>query len=239
MNIIEKIKLKFRIEFRFFLEQRWAFRRPADPHTISKFILKKYLPPNPVIIDCGAHVGADSIELARIFPKGKIHSFEPVPSIFKNLQNNTRKYSNIKCYQLALSNENGSASMYVSSGKSDASSSLLAPTGHLKDHPDVHFKDRIVTQTITLDDWAGANKISQLDFLWLDMQGFELPMLQASAKILSTVKVIHTEVSMRETYSNAILYAEFREWLKGRGFEVIMEAIPTGTDMGNVLFVRK
>ncbi|MEJ7676472.1 MAG: FkbM family methyltransferase [Segetibacter sp.] len=200
---------------------------------------KKIFTKNSVIVDCGAHVGADSVELSKIFPKGQVHSFEPIPSIFKRLHNNSKKRSNIYCYELALSNRNGVAEMFVSSGSSDASSSLLAPTGHLKDHPDVYFENSIEVKTQTLDTWAAKNNIEKVDFLWLDMQGFELPMLQASNKILSTVKAIHTEVSTRETYSNSVLYNDFRKWLESIGFKVIAEAIPAGTDMGNALFLRR
>jgi len=121
--------LKAKNEIRFLLEQKWGIIKPADPYSISKSILKKYLKVSPVIIDCGAHVGMDSMELAKIFPKGKVHSIEPIPHIYDELIRNTNKYSNIKCYQLALSDDNGYSKMYVSSGSSDQSSSLLKPTG--------------------------------------------------------------------------------------------------------------
>lgn len=227
------------MERRFLLEQKWGLRKTPNPHAIPKYVLRKYLPDNVAIIDCGAHVGADSVELARIFRRGKVYSFEPVPALFQLLVRNSRKYSNIHCYQLALGNMNGTTKMFVSSGGSDGSSSLLPPTGHLVDHPDVHFKETTEARTITLDAWAAENNIQQIDFLWLDMQGFEFQMLQASTKILPTVKAIHTEVSTRETYKGAVLYGDLKQWLGGQGFEVVTEAIPPGTDMGNVLFVRK
>lgn len=71
------------------------------------------------------------------------------------------------------------------------------------------------------------------------MQGFEMNMLKASKNILNTVKLIHTEVSTRETYKGVALYQEFRTFLENRGFVVLLEAIPEGWDMGNVLFIRK
>lgn len=88
---------------------------------ISKRILKKYLPKNPVIIDCGAHYGGDSIELATIL-KGEVHSFEPVKSLYEILLSNTKNYPNISCYNVAFSDTTGKSNFYVSEGKSDASS---------------------------------------------------------------------------------------------------------------------
>jgi len=239
MKYINKLYLKLRIEVKFLLEQKWAIISPTDPTSISKKKLKKYLPSNPVIIDCGAHVGADSIEFARILPNSKIYCFEPIPSIFYNLKKATRKYSNISCFQLALGSENCEVDFYVSSGNSDASSSLLPPSGHLSSHPDVFFNEKIKVNSQTLDSWADQNNISKIDFLWLDMQGFELNMLKASVKMLNQVSIIHTEVSLSDTYEGAPLYAELREWLLQNGFIVRIEAIPKGSDMGNVFFLNK
>lgn len=238
MNVIKKIILKVKIELRFYLEQKYGILKPQDPINIPKYLLKKYLPANPVIIDCGAHIGSDSIELARVFPKSKIYAFEPVPAIYDKLLKNTKRYKNIECCQLALSNIRGIASMYISSGLSDASSSLLKPTGHIKNHKEVFFNEIIDVKTITLDEWAESNNIKIIDFLWLDMQGLELQMLKASPKILKTIKVIHTEVSLKDSYENESKYSEYKYWLKENGFNEIIEALPLNTDMGNVLFVK-
>lgn len=238
MNFFDKVFLKIKIETNFLLRQKWGLLNPKDATTLPKYLLKKYIPRNAVIIDCGAHIGADSVQLAKIFPQSEIHSFEAVPTLFKSLKYNTRKYKNIKCHNLALSNETvDNAKFYVSSGESDASSSLLEPQDHLTDHPNVHFEECIEVKTISLDDWANQHNTKHVDFLWLDMQGFEMHMLQASDKILPTVKAIYTEVSLKETYKKAPLYDEFRNFLLQKGFTVEIEAIQN-TDMGNVLFLN-
>ena len=178
------------------------------------------------------------MELAKLFPTATIYDFEPVPVIFENLKRNVRRYKNIHCFQLALSNSNGAASMFISSGQSDASSSLQKPKDHLTDHPAVDFKEVQQVPTRTLDTWALENNIQAIDFLWLDMQGHEYEMLYASPQILSTVRLIHTEVSVKETYENALTYAPFKQWLESKGFKALIEAIPPGSDMGNVLFIK-
>jgi FkbM family methyltransferase len=222
--------------------QRFLFENYAYPHVInekiSKAVLKKYLPVNPVIIDCGAHDGADSVELAKLFKKATIHSFEPVDELYLRLVNNTKPYHNINCYPIALADKNGNMDFYISTGRSDASSSLLEPKDHLMDHPDTFFADKVTVVTSTLDNWAKVNNINKVDMLWLDMQGFELNMLLASEAILESVSVIHTEVSMRETYSGVTQYNDYRSFLENKGFRVQIEAIPQGWDMGNVLFVK-
>ena len=237
MNLFNKVILKLKIETRFLLEQKWGLVK-AGNEIIPKNKLRKFIPANAVIIDAGAHIGADSVELARMFPSATIHCFEPVPAIYSFLLHNTRRCSNIKCFDMALSNESGHAKMYVSAGGSDASSSLQKPADHLADHSDVTFEKEIQVRTKSLDDWARDNKISKVDFLWLDMQGHELEVLKASTLILPTIKAIHTEVSLKNTYENAPLYKDYKSWLESEGFHVEIEAIPDGADMGNVLFVK-
>lgn len=236
-EIIKKTFLKLKIEF-LFLQKRFN-QTVVNGESINKNYIRKFLPANPVIIDCGAHVGGDSIDMCRLYSGSQIHSFEPVPAIFKLLKHNTRKFNRITCHAIALSNQNGEQTMHVSSGASDGSSSLLQPHEHIKDHPDVFFNEDITVQTLTLDDWAAQQQITKIDLLWLDMQGFELEVLKASSVILPTVKAIHIEVSTRATYSGVPLYKEVKEWMEAQGFYVDVEAIPKGWDMGNVLFIKR
>ena len=218
------------------------FEKFAMPNVIfdkiSKSILKKYLPPNPVILDCGAHDGTDTAQLAKMFSKGIVYAFEPVDALYQKLKKVSLSSSNIKCFQLALADIDGTMDFYVSEGSSDASSSLLQPKDHLTDHPDTFFKNKISVKTNTLDTWAINNHVSKIDLLWLDMQGYELNMLMASPAILQTVTLIHTEVSTKETYKGVAQYIAYRNFLESKGFKVLIEAIPNGWDMGNVLFIK-
>ncbi len=231
-----KILKKIDYHLRRILFEKYALPKVRNEN-ISKATFKKYLPANPVIIDCGAHDGADTVELAKLY-KGQIHAFEPVENIFERLKKRTADYSSITCYKVALSDKNGTQNFFVSEGQSDGSSSLLEPKDHLRDHPDTFFEKQIQVDALTLDSWAEINNIKNVDLLWLDMQGFELNMLKASTIILPTVKVIHTEVSITETYKGVTTYEEYESYLKAIGFEVLIKAIPKHWDMGNVLFVR-
>jgi FkbM family methyltransferase len=202
-----------------------------------KHIIKSYLPENPVILDVGAHTGTDTVELARIWPKGHLIAIEAVPFLYEHLIKNTRNESNVSCYQFALSDKCGRAKFYVSSGSGDSSSSILAPKEHLIYHPTVLFKDVIEVETMTLDQWAKENGISHIDFMWLDMQGHELAMLKACPEILKTVNVIYTEVSYLEVYAGCALFPEMRQWLEAQGFGLVYEE-KEAVDYGNALFIR-
>ena len=203
----------------------------AQEDEIPKLYMKLLLPEAPVVVDAGAHVGSDTIAMSRLWPRGTIHAFEPVPALFQKLTANTAGLPNVHRYPLALGPGVGTAEMFVSGGGSDASSSLLPPKEHLQINPHVSFGERITVQTSTLDAWARENGAPNLDFLWLDMQGAELAMLKAAPRSLSSVRLIHLEVSRVEVYEGNPLYPEVRAWLEAQGFRLEAEeipAVPTG-----------
>ena len=208
---------------------------PVEP--FPKELAYSYIPEGAVVIEAGAHIGVHTAEMARL-RNCRIHAFEPVPHIFAQLRENTRPLSNVTCYNLALSDKTGFADMFVSSGGSDGSSSLFTPKEHLNTNPDVLFEQKIRVETSTLDDWAAKRGITRVDYMWLDMQGAEYAMLQASPAILKTVKVIFTEVSLMELYEGTPLYPEFKRWLQGQGFVLEKEVLPWDS-CGDALFVRK
>lgn len=203
----------------------------------SKAYIRQFLPENAVIIEAGAHIGTDTVDMATQWPDVTIHAFEPLPAMYKILVKNTKRFPNVICYPLALSDKNGTAQFHVSSGESDASSSLLSPKEHLKSFPTVAFKKKIKVQTITLDTWMKKNKISKLHFMWLDMQGMESKVLKASEKMLSKVDLIYTEVILKELYAGADLYPSFKEWMFSQGFYPKNELLD-GKDCGDVLFMN-
>jgi FkbM family methyltransferase len=203
---------------------------------ISKEHIAHSLPKNPIIVEAGGHTGRDAIQMARYWPDGHIHTFEPVPQLFNQLVKNCAPYRNITAYNYALSDASGTSTMNISSASCDAVSSLLKPKLFLESRPDVTFIQEPV-HTITLDDWAQSYGIPQVDFLWLDLQGYELFALQSAKRLLSNVKAIHTEVSLTERYASNPLYHELKEWLEFQDFFVQTEALYRIT-WGNVLFVK-
>ncbi len=200
----------------------------------SQKVIHEYLPENPVVIEAGAHDGKDTVQMARW--GGRVHAFEPVPEVFERLVSRTKGYRNITCHPIALGTSDGCQEMYVSSGLSDGSSSLMEPVDHLSILPKVYFNRRISVTTITLDTFVAFYGIEP-DFLWLDLQGMELPVLQAGRKAIQSASAIYTEVSAGELYRGNTQYHDLVKWLSGQGFAVEIDATTDG--YGNVLFVRR
>ena len=194
------------------------------------------LPRDPVIVEAGSHWGEDTIWLARYWPRGVVHAFEPSPELFATTTRHTNWIRNVQRYAFALSDRVETTELFVSSGDSTASSSIFAPKEHLVEHPTVKFEKRFAVPTITLEVWAQQYGVKRVDFLWLDMQGAELRALKGLGKLIETTRALHVEVSTKESYAGAPLYPELSAWMRDRGFKIKNERFEGS--QGDVFFVR-
>lgn len=208
-------------------------------------IAKKYLPDKPVILDAGAYTGSEISLMKKIWPGSVVHAFEPVPEIFKKLNDNVKKYSNIYTYKLGIDVTGGPKNFYLSNQPRSPeivseSSSLREPKEHLK-HSKVQFRNQIEIECVNLDDWAKQNNIKSIDMLWLDMQGVELEVMKSAPKIMENVKVVCTEVEFIEAYAGQALWADVRGWMESQGFSLVARAfdLPPSVWFGDAIFARK
>ena len=115
---------------------------------------------------------------------------------------------------------------------------LLPPHARLTEgRSDITFSEIITVPTITLDAWSKQQAISQIDLLWLDLQGAELFALQGAVQLLTSVKAIHTEINEAERYIGGVLYDELKLFLEMHDFYPHIKAIHKHS-WGNALFVR-
>ncbi len=223
----------------------FALRRPdllsrrLRVKTLSEIHLDEvapYLTGSPVILEAGACDGTDTVKFAQRWPGATIHAFEPVPELFVEGERRTSDLAQVQRYPMALSDRTGSVEFYVVGDPNDESSnrgwsSLL----HLADNPQ-DFSRSITIQTTTIADWAHGEGVDRIDFMWLDMQGMELPALKAAGPVLATTRAIHMEVNRKELYEGCALYAEIVSWMNSQGFRPAIDRV--GRWYGNILFLR-
>lgn len=218
------------------------------PHKVLP-IIAAYLPINPVIVEAGSFDGCDTHRMANMWPLGTVHAFEPLPELFERLKSSLGSLSNVICYPLALSNDNGLVPFYVAEkvnrpGVSCQAGSLRKPSDAIREtirRSSIHFPHITMVPAITLDAWATLHKITKIDLLWLDLQGHELTVMQSGPVIMKTVSVVHTEVAFRERYAGQALYSQVKQWLESQGFsEIGVDFQDTDKqDFGNALFIKE
>lgn len=202
---------------------------------IIKEHIKQYLPERPRIVEAGAHIGRDTVKLSKLWPLGTIYAFEPVPALYAQLVEATKNLPNVICYPYALSDTVGTAVLHVSTGASTAASSLLEPYEYTRERPTVLFSP-LVVPTTTVDQWAAEHSVPRIDFMWLDMQGYELKVIEHS-RMLSTVQCILVEVSLTERFKGNPLYGPLLAWFENHGFKPVQQDIPKHNKI-NILFIR-
>ena len=104
------------------------------------------------------------------------------------------------------------------------------------DNAQISGSQSIAVQIVMIADWAQGEGVDRIDFMWLDMQGMELPALKAAGPGLATTRAIHMEVHREELYVGCALYEEVVSWMNGQGFRPAIDRV--GLWFGNILFVR-
>lgn len=216
----------------------WRKIRGKDLVEIHLDEIAPYLTDTPTILEAGACDGTDTVEFARRWPHAKIYAFEPVPELFAEVERHTSHLSQVRRYPIALSDRTGSATMHISekNGGHRDSSSLLTPAEHLVEYPEIKFTDSVVVPTMTIADWAHGESVDKIDFMWLDMQGMELPTLKAAGPVLATTSAICMEVARRELYAGCAMYDEIISWMGAQGFRPVIDRVTLSA--GNILFVQ-
>ena len=172
------------------------------------------------IIDIGANEGQFAKTIRAIFPTASIYSFEPLPDVYEKLSMLCLEDPKLQVFNLALSNDSEIKQMFKSSF-SPSSSILPMLDLHKKEWPDSSSNTIVEVNSITLDDWIEAfNEIFNDNFLIkLDVQGYELPVIQGGINTLKQAKIVLIEVSFYEFYENQPLFDDVYDCLRKLGFE--------------------
>ncbi len=203
-------------------------------------IINQFLPDNPMVFEVGAFDGCESVTLAKLWPNGTIISFEANPSQFVKYQEKAIDFTNMHGYNLAVNTYNGTAEFYLCWGTNgtdpiyEGASSLLPSAESMKIH---YMGPKITVPCVVLDDWCLSHQIDSFDFMWLDLEGFELPFLKSSPNILNTVKVIYTETNFYRFREGMTQYSDLKSFLESQGFTMIAHWYSEGLQ-GDAVFVR-
>ena len=77
------------------------------------YLIKKVIQPDFSIVDIGANLGYFSKNFARLTPKGKVVSIEPIPLFYEVLSILLRQYKHVAVHNVALGAEEGKVIMVL------------------------------------------------------------------------------------------------------------------------------
>lgn len=157
--------------------------------------LNAFLRPGDVFVDVGANIGLFSLLAARRVGKsGKVYAFEPTTKIYERLCENVQlnQFSNILCFQLALSDERGEFPFFASQDGFDAWNSLAQPIAGDS------FSVETV-ETTTWDTFAEKHSlVGRVTMMKVDVEGWETRVVSGASTMLSRVDAPVLQVEFTE-----------------------------------------
>lgn len=223
----------------------------SNPLSVEPYLLRLFSRNDKLVFfDIGACEGEDSIRYSKLFPQSKIFSFEPLLENYDKAKANISIYGNnhIQLYPLALSDKNGKADFFVSSGHPEGtsntddwnygnkSSSLLPPDEVSKVFKWLDFKEVRSVETKKLFDFMNDNQIEVVDYIHMDVQGAELSVLKGIEGKIENIKSIWLEVESRPLYKNQPLKNDIENFLVEKGFSKVFEEV--NSTAGDQLYVN-
>ncbi|QKW25536.1 FkbM family methyltransferase [Streptomyces seoulensis] len=164
------------------------------------------IPEKPVILDVGANIGLFTLFATQRWPGARVFSFEPAPDVFDALRRNAGHLPGVHVHNLALGDEDQSRELtyyphYTMMSGFDADPAVdkvlaSAFITSAADALDEEFRDEFIQEAEDLVDdslgerrlvrcdvqrvetFAGRAGIDRVDLLKVDVEGFELRVLQ-------------------------------------------------------------
>lgn len=181
-----------------------------------------------LILDVGANDGGTSAVFLRLFPTVFVHAFEPDRRAIEHCLARVRS-GNIDArrfilHELAVADFNGIANYFPSFGTNsafnwyesgyDLAGSLNEPIE--KNYPGidtVFFGDPVKVQVRRLDDVLRPFSLGEIDLLWMDVQGGELPAVRGGSETIKKARFLFVECIDEVIYKGQCSLATLQESL--------------------------
>lgn len=200
--------------------ERWVIGHMAE----------RYGRPGDVYFDVGANRGEWSRAVLDAVPGARLFSFEPVPATCRLLERELAG-TGAEITQVALSDEEGAASIRFSSSASDVAS--METTGEGTGAGDV-----VEIVKARGDAFCRDRRIGRIFFLKVDTEGHDLKVLKGFAPLIAEgrIDVIQFEYNYMSIHSRTLLKDYFD--LLGVGYE-IGRLLPNRIEMFPYRFVEE
>ena len=169
-------------------------------YSTEKFFHSLIDNPKPVIFDVGAHKGESIKFFKNIFRSAEVFSFEPSPENFRELELVANDFGT-KALNVAIGEVSDDVTFY----QQDLShlGGLLPINSNSKDslgYAEKATNDEITVSCLTLNDVVNDFEIHSIDILKVDVQGFEVGVLNGGNDALLRTKLVMIEISLYDFY---------------------------------------
>ena len=173
--------------------------------------------PRLVVFDVGANIGQSVDRFRSAFPECTIHSFEPSPSTFATLKEQTGTFSDLHLWNCGIGSRSEPMT-FIENSQSDMSS-FLAPSelswGTVT-------KETVVAVR-TIDEFCDQEAISRIDILKSDTQGFELEVFRGAEASMRAGRIglVYFEIIVSDMYKDLPSFSDTFAFLTDCGFHLV------------------
>ena len=185
------------------------------------------------IIQVGANIRQELPLITQY--SDNIYLFEPLSKAFNELKKNSSGYKNINTFNFALGEKEEVKKIYIANVNNGASSSILKPSLHLDYYPEIEF---IRTEEISVKRFDNLQEKFNANFLILDVQGYELKVINGFGDKINDIDFIYTEVSTVELYENNVLIKELDQELYKLGYLRTNTTFASNKPQGDALYKK-
>lgn len=159
--------------------------------------LQSSLRKDSVFFDVGANIGVFSLFASRFWcPEGRVFGFEASPQIYSHLQHNGahNPAPGLHLFNRAVTAQSGQKlTFYNAPAAKFGMGSLLNRFG----------TEGVEVETLSLDTFATEQNLPRVDVIKIDVEGFELGVLQGSTRLLAQSPA-------------PLIFFEFNDWAEQR-----------------------
>lgn len=157
-------------------------------------VFQQEIRPGMKVLDVGANLGYYALQAAKLVgSRGKVYAVEPVPRNIAALQASAKANgykTRIETFELAMAAEDGETEMQLAAasnwghmGSMEGLSERYRRRRTLRDTG----QPKIKVKTRTVDSFIKENKITRIDFIRMDVEGFEIEIIKGMAETLRTM----------------------------------------------------
>ncbi|HEY4075155.1 MAG TPA: FkbM family methyltransferase [Herbaspirillum sp.] len=177
----------------------------------ERALFRRLIRPGMHIVDVGANIGI----YTRFFSglsgyTGHVHAFEPAPANFRRLQQNVGSIANVSLNHAAIGGHGGTIKLFISDELNVDHRTFDSGDGRLG----------IDVPLVSLDSYFSSGE--RVDLIKIDVQGFELSVLQGAARVLQEncdIKVL-MEFWPYGLVKASVVPSDVIDFIQSLGFEI-------------------
>lgn len=171
---------------------------------------------NPIILDVGSHFGEFIKEVLPYFPQAEYHCFEPCKQSFEKLKKEYESYSKITFNNCAVSDSEGTMNLYSHVKESSGASLIKRDLEYLGENFEKYVEQ---VKVIKLSNYLKINKINQVDYLKLDVEGNEYSIVTDLKDYLAEKKIRNLQFEFGSpNIDSKIFLRDFYSFLRPLGY---------------------